>query len=103
MCIRDRQYAERFRERTLEERFYMSTRNLFYMLEGSELDEQAAWAIENTKEWYRAGEYPGAVSYTHLDVYKRQDQSVLIFLLDFLGGFLETGQHGTLAAGQMLA
>lgn len=53
------QYAERFRERTLEERFYMSTRNLFYMLEGSELDEQAAWAIENTKEWYRAGEYPG--------------------------------------------
>lgn len=53
------QYAERFRERTLEERFYMSTRNLFYMLEGSELDEQAVWAIENTKEWYRAGEYPG--------------------------------------------
>ena len=29
------------------------------MHEGSELAEQAAWEIENTKEWYRAGEYPG--------------------------------------------
>lgn len=52
------QYAERFLERTLEERFYMSTRNLFYVLEGSELDEQATWAIENTKEWYQASEHP---------------------------------------------
>lgn len=51
------QYAARFLERTLEERFYMSTRNLFYLLDGSELDKQAAWAIENTKEWYRADEY----------------------------------------------
>lgn len=50
-------YVEQFMKRPLKERFAMSTRNLFNVSEGVELDELAAWAIENTKEWYQENEY----------------------------------------------
>ena len=51
------QYAGLFMKRPLEERFAMSTGNLFNASEGVDLDELAAWAIENTKEWYQESEY----------------------------------------------
>lgn len=54
LCV---QYAKQFLKRPLEARFAMSTCNLFNVNEGVELDELAAWAIENTKEWYQESEY----------------------------------------------
>ena len=50
-------YAESFKQRTVEDRFCVSTMNLNNVSEGSHLGEIAEWAIENTKEWYVLDEY----------------------------------------------
>lgn len=50
-------YAESFKQRSVEERFSVSTRNLSNVSENPELGEKAEWAIENSKEWYTPAEY----------------------------------------------
>lgn len=50
-------YAERFKQRSVEDRFSVSTRNLNNVSENPELGENAEWAIENSKEWYTPAEY----------------------------------------------
>lgn len=49
-------YAESFKQRSVEDRFSVSTRNLNNVSENPELGEKAEWAIENTKEWYTPDE-----------------------------------------------
>lgn len=52
-------YAESFKQRTVEERFNVSTWNLNNVKEGEPyLDVKAKWAIENTKEWFAPEEIP---------------------------------------------
>lgn len=50
-------YAESFKQRSVEDRFSVSTRNLNNVSENPELGEKAEWAIENSKEWYTPAEY----------------------------------------------
>lgn len=50
-------YAESFKQRSVEDRFSVSTRNLNNVSESPELGEKAEWAIENSKEWYTPAEY----------------------------------------------
>lgn len=50
-------YAESFKQRSVEDRFSVSTRNLNNVSENPELAEKAEWAIENSKEWYTPAEY----------------------------------------------
>lgn len=50
-------YAESFKQRSVEDRFSVSTRNLNDVSENPELSEKAEWAIENSKEWYTPAEY----------------------------------------------
>ena len=50
-------YAEKFKQRTVKDRFYVSTMNLNNASEGSNFDEIAEWSIEMTKEWYAPTEY----------------------------------------------
>lgn len=50
-------YAESFKQRSVEDRFYLSTYNLFNLSEETEIGVAADWAIENSKEWYAPTEY----------------------------------------------
>ena len=50
-------YAKKFMQRSVEERFKISTKNLFDVDDEPDLDKMADWAIRNTKEWYREDEY----------------------------------------------
>ena len=50
-------YTEKFKQRTVKDRFYVSTMNLNNASEGSNFDEIAEWSIEMTKEWYAPTEY----------------------------------------------
>lgn len=50
-------YTEKFKQRTVKDRFYVSTMNLKNVSEGSNFDEIAEWSIEMTKEWYAPTEY----------------------------------------------
>ena len=50
-------YAESFKQRSVEDRFSVSTINLNNVSENPELGEKAEWAIENSKEWYTPAEY----------------------------------------------
>ena len=50
-------YAESFKQRSVEDRFSVSTRNLNNVRKNPELGEKAEWAIENSKEWYTLAEY----------------------------------------------
>ena len=50
-------YSENFKQRSVEERFLISTGNLFIASKNPENDEKAEWAIENSKEWYTPDEY----------------------------------------------
>lgn len=50
-------YEKKFMQRSVEERFKISTKNLFDVDDEPDLDKMADWAIRNTKEWYREDEY----------------------------------------------
>lgn len=50
-------YAESFKQRSVEDRFLVSTRNLNNASTEPELDVKSDWAVENSKEWYRPSEY----------------------------------------------
>lgn len=50
-------YAESFKQRTVEDRFSVSTRNLNNVSDETELGIKADWAVENSKEWYAPSEY----------------------------------------------
>lgn len=50
-------YVESFKQRSVEDRFFVSTRNLYGASTEPEIDLKADWAIENTKEWYQPFEY----------------------------------------------
>lgn len=50
-------YAESFKQRSVEDRFSISTRNLNNVSIEPELGVKADWAVENSKEWYQPSEY----------------------------------------------
>ncbi len=50
-------YADSFKKRSVKERFTVSTLNLHYVSDMTEIDKKAAWAINNTKEWFIPSEY----------------------------------------------
>ncbi len=50
-------YAESFKQRSVEERFSVSTRNLNNVSEIPDPGEKASWAVDNSKEWYTPEEY----------------------------------------------
>ena len=50
-------YVECFKQRSVEDRFSVSVRNLNNAGKKSEVDEKAEWAIENSKEWFDTSEY----------------------------------------------
>ena len=50
-------YAESFKQRSVEDRFAVSTRNLNNVSTEPEIGVKADWAIENSKEWYQPAEY----------------------------------------------
>ena len=49
-------YAESFRQRTVSDRFSVSTQNLNNVCTEPEVGVKADWAIENTQEWYSPDE-----------------------------------------------
>lgn len=50
-------FAQIFGQRTVEKRYSVSTRNLYALSEDPEMQNNADWAVENTKEWYQENEY----------------------------------------------
>lgn len=55
-------YATSFRKRSVQERFSLATRNLNSVGTEPEVATKAAWAIKNTKEWYRESELPEVIN-----------------------------------------
>lgn len=49
-------YTASFRQRTVEDRFAVATRNLNNVSTEPELAIKAKWAVDNSKEWYQEGE-----------------------------------------------
>lgn len=49
-------YAASFKQRSVEDRFSVSTRNLNNVNPEPEMTVKATWAIENSKEWYQESE-----------------------------------------------
>ena len=50
-------YAKKFKQRTVKDRFSISTLNLNCTSNEPEIDVKASWAIESTKVWYDETEY----------------------------------------------
>ena len=50
-------YAESFKQRSVEDRFSYSTRNLNNVSDEPDPVVKANWAVENSKEWYDPSEY----------------------------------------------
>ena len=50
-------YAESFKQRSVEDRFAYSTRNLNNVSDEPDPVVKADWAVENSKEWYDPSEY----------------------------------------------
>ena len=61
-------YTQRFKQRTTEDRYSVSTRNLYVLSEEPEISIKAEWAIENTKEWYDESEYEDVVRLLNADL-----------------------------------
>ena len=75
MCIRDRLAAEKMRERAVDrdveqERSMGKIVAIFNIARGTGLSETDGWVFMDILKMVRGN--TGPVSYTHLDVYKRQ-------------------------------